>query len=168
MQRVDYDFATLKMDVREVMADLIADRKHPQYKIWLQEHAGHNPGQISGPHAKDRNALYWPFVACAMSCNRHGTLHGGVAAKLLDTFTSMHYVAATGNFRNVTVNLNLTYLRAMPKGAKGTVVTYVQKSGKRLIMLEGRIVDSDDHGITYVSCTHTKAVLPSTDPKSKL
>ena len=74
--------------------------------------------------------------------NPHGTVHGGVLATMLDVAMGTA-VATTGGESPVTVSLTVTYLEPGRPG-RLTATARVRKRGKRLIVVEGQVVQDDD------------------------
>ena len=120
-------------------------------------------------HNKEDGSLYWPFVATDTICNHRGTLHGGSASTLIDALSSLHARAVLPG-DHATVDLHLSFLRAMPRGTKGVVRTSIVKAGKTMLFLRGDVT-SPDGSLVYVLGTHAKAMLTkplSTPPRSRL
>lgn len=150
--------------MKDIVTAVVTDPKAPQYKLWFQ-HCKMELDNITGPDPSDRNSLTWPFTAESMSLNRHGTLHGGVAVKLIDTFSSLHLSGLIDSTAHVSVNLNVSFLKAVPGGRRVLLKTYVVKHGRSMAFLEARIVDAADPSMVYVTATHSKAVLARTQAK---
>ncbi|KAL4778345.1 HotDog domain-containing protein, partial [Aspergillus varians] len=101
-------------------------------------------------------------------CNYLGNLHGGCAATLFDTLSSMILlgVSKPGFFQRggVSRHLDVTYLRPVPAGTKVRLVSKVVNIGKRLALLRSEIVRVDNGEVCMVS-DHDKA---NTDAEVKL
>ncbi|KAL4917263.1 HotDog domain-containing protein [Aspergillus aurantiobrunneus] len=101
-------------------------------------------------------------------CNYLGNLHGGCAATLFDTLSSMILlgVSKPGFFQlgGVSRHLNVTYLRPVPVGTTVRLVSRVVNVGKRLALMRSEIVRVDTGDVCMVS-DHDKA---NTDPEVKL
>jgi uncharacterized protein (TIGR00369 family) len=74
--------------------------------------------------------------------NPHGTVHGGVLATMLDVAMGSA-VAEAGGERPVTVSLTVTYLEPGQPG-RLEATARVRKRGKRLIVVEGEVVQDGD------------------------
>ena len=74
--------------------------------------------------------------------NPHGTVHGGVLATMIDVAMGTA-VVTTGGESPVTVSLTVTY---MEPGRPGRLEARakVRKRGKRLLVVEGQVVQDDD------------------------
>lgn len=100
-------------------------------------------------------------------CNRMGNLHGGAAATVFDicTTTALVPIAREGwwQYAGVTRNLNITYLRPAPKGAKITITSNVVHAGARLATIKGEIRGED--GKLLCMAEHLKANIDPTKAK---
>ena len=81
--------------------------------------------------------------------NPHGTVHGGVLATMLDVAMGTA-VATTGGESPVTVSLTVTYLEPGRAG-RLEATARVRKRGKRLIVVEGQVVQDSDDGQDVVA-----------------
>ena len=162
----DYSLDSPLIQPSDMMRQLLQEKSFPHYETMLVQYGGLKVDAISGPHAADRNAIHWPVQCTSMVSNRHRTLHGGIATYFIDTFGSLHVGLMTGNFMHVSVDIHMSYLRAVPIDVPLLVKTYIVKYGKSLIFLEGTIVRQDQPDEVLVSATHTKSVVPTR--KSKL
>jgi acyl-coenzyme A thioesterase 13 len=93
-----------------------------------------------------------------------GNLHGGAAALIFDICTTCALVPIARDgfwvFVGVTRNLNVTYLRPAPMGARVEVHCEVVHAGKRLATIRGEI---RREGKVLSICEHLKASIePST------
>ena len=88
--------------------------------------------------------------------NPHGTVHGGLLATMLDVAMG-GAVAETGGERPVTVSLTVTYLEPGRPGRLEARAN-VRKRGKRLIVVEGEVVQDGD---VVADALATFAVSPS-------
>jgi len=127
----------------------------------------------------------WALRVVPALCNMGGNLHGGAAATLLDTLTSMALVAITEkgflDRGHVSRSLSCTYLRPAPVGDY-IVESWVLEVGKRMACVRGEIRTPDgpqgDKGKVCVECVHDKAIFgpddarqtskAQTPPKSRL
>ena len=74
--------------------------------------------------------------------NPHGTVHGGVLATMLDVAMGSA-VAEAGGESPVTVSLTVTYLEPGRPGRLEARAS-VRKRGKRLLVVEGEVVQDGD------------------------
>lgn len=94
-----------------------------------------------------------------------GSLHGGAVALIFDicTSTAINAVNREGfwDTGHVSRNLNCTYMRPAPEGAKVFVESWVVHLGKRMGLTAGVMkLDSLDGKVCY-SCEHGKASVGS-------
>ena len=80
--------------------------------------------------------------AAEQHLNKHGTVHGGVLATMIDVAMGTA-VATTGGESPVTVSLTVTYLEPGQPGDL-TATARVRKRGKRLIVVEAEVVQDGD------------------------
>lgn len=83
--------------------------------------------------------------------NRHGTVHGGAVATLVDTaMGAAVYSEFNGEQAPVTIEMKVTYLEPAPIG-KLTATAQVRRAGKRITIVETEVTDPDGdlvaHGI---------------------
>lgn len=86
--------------------------------------------------------------------NRHGALHGGLSATLLDNAmgaTASLTVDETGRAPFLTVALNVQYLAAAQIGSEVTATGRVTGGGKSLLFLDGSL--RDDGGRLIAAAT---------------
>lgn len=88
--------------------------------------------------------------------NPHGTVHGGLIATMLDVAMG-GAVAETGGESPVTVSLTVTYLEPGRPGRLEARAN-VRKRGKRLLVVEGEVVQDGD---VVADALATFAVKPS-------
>jgi uncharacterized protein (TIGR00369 family) len=112
---------------------------------------------VTGPHAADSNALYFPFVAKGAMLNPGGKLDGGVAVEMIAILTTFHVSAVKRTPGHVSIALNVAYLRALPAGRKASLRSYIRKDGRHLTFVEAHIVDAEDPQLVYATATHIKA-----------
>jgi uncharacterized protein (TIGR00369 family) len=74
--------------------------------------------------------------------NTHGTVHGGVLATMLDSAMGAAAFEASGE-APVTVSLTVTYLEPGRPG-RLEAVAKVRKRGKRLLVVEGEVLQDGD------------------------
>jgi acyl-CoA thioesterase len=72
--------------------------------------------------------------------NRHGTLHGGVTATLVDAAIGVAAIALSGGRPVGTVDLKVNYLRPAAEG-KFNCRAHLVKAGKTLIFGEAKVRD---------------------------
>ena len=83
--------------------------------------------------------------------NRHGTVHGGAVATLVDTaMGAAVYSKFDGEEAPVTIEMKVTYLEPARVG-RLTATAEVRRAGKRITIVETEVLDADDtmvaHGI---------------------
>lgn len=77
--------------------------------------------------------------------NRHGVMHGGIGACLLDNAmgaTASLTVDVTGRTPFLTISLTTQFLRAASAGARVTATGRVTGGGRSLLFLEGLLEDA--------------------------
>ncbi|GMK54838.1 hypothetical protein CspeluHIS016_0114240 [Cutaneotrichosporon spelunceum] len=121
-------------------------------------------------------AVYMVVVGEDM-CNHMKNLHGGAAATLVDTVTSVTLaLLATDSFwgypmiSGVTAALDMTYYDAAPLGTKMRLTCTVEHAGGALANLRGELTDWDT-GKPYASGTHIKTwrdLRPKSKPKAEV
>lgn len=92
-----------------------------------------------------RSIVFFPVQCTADILNGHGTMHGGVAAFIIDSYTSMHLTSSglVGQQPHVTVNLNTEYLKPVALGTPSLyVMTRIVKAGRTLAFLEAAVVQA--------------------------
>jgi len=91
--------------------------------------------------------------------NPMGTVHGGIAATLLDTVMgcAVHTVLDAGE-SYTTTDLHVRYVRAVSPGTTLTATGTVTHRGRRLATAEGRVVD--DRGKLVAHGTTSCMVFP--------
>lgn len=113
---------------------------------------------IEGPDNSDKFTIVWPLTFSEQLGNVHGTLHGGIAAYLVDSITSIHLFLQDGRRSHVSVNLSLNYMRPVPLGCEVAVKTKVASVGGKLAFLEAEFW-SADRSTLYLTASHTKMFL---------
>ena len=111
--------------------------------------------------------ILWPVTAQPCICNRHGTLHGGVASDLMQCFSLLHlatYVGFPTNYETATLHVSLQ--RGVKRGGKCVVRTSIVKHGRQLSFLKAAMVDPEDPNKVYFTSEHTAS--RTTAPSSKL
>ena len=83
--------------------------------------------------------------------NRHGTVHGGAIATLVDTaMGAAVYSEFNGEQAPVTIEMKVTYLEPAAVGLL-TATAQVRRAGKRITIVETEVTDAADelvaHGI---------------------
>lgn len=86
--------------------------------------------------------------------NPMGTLHGGIAATLLDTAMgcAVHTVLDAGE-SYTTTDLHVHYVRAVAPGTTVVATGNVVHRGRRLATAEGRVVDDRGHVVAHATTT---------------
>jgi uncharacterized protein (TIGR00369 family) len=81
----------------------------------------------------------------AKLCNPGGIVHGGFIATILDNAVCLAAASLGDVFiPQLTLNLNIDYLRAVQAGASYSVVGTVTHSGRSRTVSAARLLDSDD------------------------
>ncbi|XP_067936301.1 acyl-coenzyme A thioesterase 13-like [Watersipora subatra] len=88
--------------------------------------------------------------------NLGGTLHGGMTATLVDTVSTVALLTSEPYKPGVSVELSVSYLRAVPLGENITIDAKTVKTGKTLSFLAVDLLDSKDRIIAQGK--HTKFV----------
>jgi acyl-coenzyme A thioesterase 13 len=76
-------------------------------------------------------------------CNSYQTLHGGAVSCLVDIMGTLALIADDPNRAGVSVDLSVSYLRAVPVGSVITCVGSVIKTGKSLGFTQVEIYHGD-------------------------
>lgn len=84
--------------------------------------------------------------------NRHGTVHGGVIATLVDS--AMGAAVAKEGVAPVTIALNVTYLEPAEPG-RLVARARVRRRGSRITIVEADVVDADDGSVAHAVATFT-------------
>lgn len=82
--------------------------------------------------------------------NRHGVLHGGIVATLLDNAlgaTASLTVDDTGRVPFLTITLNTSFIASAKEGARLTAIGRVTGGGRSLLFLDGELTDDDGRTI---------------------
>lgn len=103
----------------------------------------------------------YEFTITDSMCNQLGTFHGGCASTVLDVLTSTTLFGlesfAIDPLFTVTRTLVVTFLRAVPVGAKVRVSAEVVHTGKKMVHLTGALRTLD--GKLCITCVHDKAIV---------
>eukprot|EP00331_Platyophrya_macrostoma_P011051 CAMPEP_0176407904 /NCGR_PEP_ID=MMETSP0127-20121128/1659_1 /TAXON_ID=938130 /ORGANISM="Platyophrya macrostoma, Strain WH" /LENGTH=123 /DNA_ID=CAMNT_0017787139 /DNA_START=88 /DNA_END=456 /DNA_ORIENTATION=- len=91
---------------------------------------------VEGPDISDKNCIVWPLTLTDQLGNVHGSLHGGVAAYLVDAITSIHLFLHDGRRSHVSVNLSLHYMKPVPLGEEVVLKTKISSVGGKVAFLE--------------------------------
>jgi uncharacterized protein (TIGR00369 family) len=82
--------------------------------------------------------------------NRHGTVHGGAIATLIDTAMGAAVYSAADGQAPVTIEMKVTYLEPAPL-ERLTATAQVRRRGKRITIVETEVCSGDGdmvaHGI---------------------
>ncbi|GKT48561.1 acyl-coenzyme A thioesterase 13 [Colletotrichum spaethianum] len=105
------------------------------------------------------------FTVLPEHCNRANNLHGGAAATLFDSLTTLPIALINDKpgfwqFLGVSRTLNCSYLRPAPAGEECLVECEVVQIGKTLCQLRGTLRRKSD-GLVLATCEHHKF---NTDP----
>ena len=82
------------------------------------------------------------FLVRPDMCNPMGTLHGGVAASMMDDLLGAAVFAISDGGVYASVNLNVDYLEAVPHGQTVKVRTELIRSGSRIMHLNCYLYDA--------------------------
>ena len=93
------------------------------------------------------------------SCNEGGTLHGGLSATLVDTISTLALTLPDGqNFSyGVSVNMDLSYMKAAKLGEEVLIEAKVLKRGRTLAFLEVELRNKVTNEL-LVKGSHTKFI----------
>ncbi|KXH41999.1 thioesterase superfamily protein [Colletotrichum simmondsii] len=105
------------------------------------------------------------FTVLPEHCNRAGNLHGGAAATLFDSLTTMPLALVNDKpgywqFLGVSRTINCSYLRPAPNGEECLVECEIVQIGRTLCQLRGTLTRRSD-GVVLATCEHHKF---NTDP----
>ncbi|KAK3091648.1 hypothetical protein FSP39_021551 [Pinctada imbricata] len=78
-------------------------------------------------------------------------------ASLVDSVTSWAFHAFVTDKRSMSMDLHMTYMRAVPIGKKILIEARTIKHGRRVVFLEADIKSSD--GTLYARALHTKLIM---------
>jgi len=88
--------------------------------------------------------------------NRGETMHGGFSAHLVDTVTTLALMTNEGGLPGVSVDLNMSYLKAAKVGEEIFIDAKTLKKGRTLAFLECEIKNA--RGDLIVKGSHTKFI----------
>lgn len=105
------------------------------------------------------------FTVLPEHCNRAGNLHGGAAATLFDSLTTLPLALVNDKpgywqFLGVSRTINCSYLRPAPNGEECLVECEIVQIGRTLCQLRGTLTRRSD-GAVLATCEHHKF---NTDP----
>lgn len=104
--------------------------------------------------AKDGTAVV-TLEAGEHHSNRHGTVHGGAVATLIDTaMGAAVFSQFDGQQAPVTIELKVTYLEPAPMGCL-TAAAKVRRAGKRITIVETEVTGSDGEMVAHGIGTFT-------------
>ncbi len=84
--------------------------------------------------------------------NRHGTVHGGVIATLVDS--AMGAAVAKEDVAPVTIDLTVTYLEPAQPG-RLVARARVRRRGSRITVVEADVTGPDDEAVAHALATFT-------------
>lgn len=90
--------------------------------------------------------------AGAEHLNRHGTVHGGAIATLVDS--AMGAAVEQEDASPVTIEMKVTFLEPAPPG-RLTAVARVRRRGSRITIVEADVTDADDEAVAHAIATFT-------------
>ncbi|WYZ45369.1 hypothetical protein EsH8_VIII_000685 [Colletotrichum jinshuiense] len=110
-------------------------------------------------------AATFSFTVHPDHCNRAGNLHGGAAATLFDSLTSLPLALINDKpgywqYLGVSRTINCSYLRPAPVGEECLVECEIIQIGKTLCQIRGTLRRKRD-GLVLATCEHHKF---NTDP----
>jgi len=88
--------------------------------------------------------------------NGVGTLHGGFSAHIVDSVTTLALMTNEGGLPGVSVDMNLSYLKAAKLGEEIIIEAKTLKKGRTLAFLECEI--KNQKGDVLVKGSHTKFI----------
>lgn len=118
---------------------------------WLADQIGRPISEGPSPLGKWLNgtltgvtdtSLTATFLVRPDMCNPMGTLHGGVAASMMDDLLGATVFAVSNGGVYASVNLNVDYLEAVPQGQTVSVRTELIRSGSRIMHLNCYLYDA--------------------------
>ena len=127
---------------------------------FLRPFIGRPMDQHFSPVAKWLNGVLLSIEAGSMEaeyhvredmCNPMGTLHGGIAATILDDIVGTMGYALGREFGFTSVNLNCDFLNPAVVGDVLVAKSAVIRAGKNIAHVEGRLVNA--HGRMIAKCT---------------
>ena len=89
--------------------------------------------------------------------NMGGTLHGGFSAHLVDSVTTLALMTNEGGMPGVSVDMNLTYIKAAKIGEEILIDARTLKKGRTLAFLECEIRNKETNNL-LVKGSHTKFI----------
>ncbi len=84
--------------------------------------------------------------------NRHGTVHGGAIATLVDT--AMGAAVAQEGVAPVTIEMKVTFLEPASPGRLAAAAR-VRRRGSRITIVEADVTDVDDEAVAHAIATFT-------------
>ncbi|MDP2434687.1 MAG: PaaI family thioesterase [archaeon] len=103
----------------------------------------------------DQSVVYYLKVV-DKHCNALGNMHGGCIATLLDDVTSF---SMRDGSMSVSVDLTVSYLRAIPNNSEIHVSGTLVRKGRSLAFMTGKITCAKHPSLVYASCAHTKYIM---------
>lgn len=92
----------------------------------------------------EEGAMEVRYLVRADMCNPMGTLHGGIAATILDDIVGTMVYAMGREFGFTSINLNCDFLNPAIVGDELTAKSVVIRAGKNIVHVEGRIFDAQE------------------------
>ena len=143
-------------------------------KILMNDHNGFESSLLKSTTLFSANGTTglttWSFTVPPNALNKGGTLHGGAAATLMDTLTSMSVTAVAKegylDCGHVSRTLTVSYLRPLRQGERCIVETEMISASGRTVHVRGIIKGED--GQAAVSAVHDKVLVRQKSQKSKL
>lgn len=97
------------------------------------------------------------FTVTEDMTNRGGTLHGGCTATLIDVISTIGLTTKSENVPGVSVNLNVSYLKAANEGEEVLVDSKTVRMGKKLAFLDV-ILKKKSTGEVIATGNHVKYI----------
>ncbi len=108
------------------------------------------------------NTATMQFEVKPEMCTWRGGVQGGLVAGYLDDVMGYAYVAMTGGKQApLNLDLNMSLLKLLPIGATITGKGRVLRAGKRVIFLEGELLDEDGN----ILARSTSTAIPTPKPQ---
>ena len=127
---------------------------------FLRQFVGRPMDEHFSPVAKWLNGILLSIEEGAMEveyhvradmCNPMGTLHGGIAATILDDIVGTMVYALGREFGFTSVNLNCDFLNPAVVGDVLIAKSAIIRAGKNIIHVEGRLVNAQGRIIAKIS-----------------
>jgi acyl-coenzyme A thioesterase 13 len=108
-----------------------------------------------------RNTVTYRMTVSESECNIANNCHGGFIATAVDVVSTMSLFLHASGQPSVSVDLSVSYLKAIPKGTTVDFAGAVQRRGRTLAFLTCIVQDSNTPEIVYASGKHTVMFVPN-------